>query len=123
MLHERPSGRFPGTGDDIDDAFREADLLDELAEADGRQRSLLRGLEDDGAPGRQRWRNLPHGHAEGHVPRDDLTHHADGLGASVGVILAGARYGQRLTGQPSRPTGVVPQAIDGLRHIPHLRQP
>ena len=66
-------------GDDVEDAGRQADVLGDLGEEVGVARRLRRGLEDDGAPGEQRRRDLVGDEAEGCVPRDDRPDHADRL--------------------------------------------
>ncbi len=66
-------------GDDVDRARREPDLGRELGHAERRQRRLRVGLEDDGAAGRQRRRELPGRHHQRVVPGDDLAGDADGL--------------------------------------------
>ena len=64
--------RLPRSGDDVDDARRELGLLEDLREQQRRQRRRLGGLEHDGVPARERRRDLPRGHEQREVPRDDL---------------------------------------------------
>src|SRR6185312_1217437 len=71
--------RVAEAGDDVDDAVWEPSLLQQLAEAERRQRRLLRRLEYHGASAREHWPELPRGHQQREVPRDDLTNDADRL--------------------------------------------
>ena len=64
-------------GHDVEDTRRQADVLGDLGEQVGAAWRLGRGLEDDGAPGEQRRGDLVRNEAEGRVPRDDRSDHAD----------------------------------------------
>ncbi len=64
---------------DVDRAGREADLGRELRDPQHAERRLRIRLENDRAAGRERGRELPHGHEERVVPRDDLRADADRL--------------------------------------------
>ncbi len=55
------------------------DVLDEIHHQHDGDRGLLGGLEHAAATGRQHRGQLPGGHQQGEVPRDDLADHADGL--------------------------------------------
>ena len=80
---------------DVDHALRQARLHAQFREGDGRQRRLFRRLEDHGAAGRKRRRDLPRQHQQREVPRNDLA--AD----------AGRRHAGKLALDQLRPAGVV----------------
>jgi hypothetical protein len=90
-------------------------LLDASGEQHDRGGRLLGGLEDDGVAGGQRGRQLPGGHQDREVPRDDLPDHAQRLvevvGDGVVVDLA-----QRALLRAQR-SGEVPEVVDGQRQI------
>jgi hypothetical protein len=68
--------RVAGAGEDVDDAGRKVGVPDDLREFQcGKGRRLGR-LENDRVTGRQRRGDLPGGHQQGEVPRDDLAGHA-----------------------------------------------
>ena len=73
-----PDGR-PIRRQDVDDAGREPDLDGELGEPERRERRSRIGLEDGGAAGRERGRQLPRRHHQRVVPRHDLGAHTDRL--------------------------------------------
>ena len=79
MLDEvRAGGRAVGR-DDVDRAGGEADLGRELGDPQHAERRLRVRLEDDGATGRERRRELPDRHEQRVVPGDDLRADADRL--------------------------------------------
>ena len=63
------AGRRPVAGDDVDRAGRKADLGRELGEPQRGHRRLRVGLQDDGAAGGKRGRELPRRHQQRVVPR------------------------------------------------------
>ena len=89
------SGAEPG--DDVDDARREAGLLDQLHELERRRRGELRRLDDDRVAGGERGRELPRQQQQRRVPRHDRRDDAERLVARVveRVGLVG-RAGPRL---------------------------
>ncbi len=87
MLDQRPASRLAGTGHDIDDALGKADFLNELPETDRRQRRLLRRLQNYGASGCKRGRNLSDRHPKWHIPRHDLAHDTHGFRTCVRVVF------------------------------------
>ncbi len=50
------------------------------------QRREFRGLEHDGVSGRQCWSDLPRQHEQWKIPRNDLSHDADGREASEHLL-------------------------------------
>ncbi len=108
-------------GDDVQDAVGDARLERQLAEAQRAQRRLLGRLEDDRAAGGQRRADLPGGHQQREVPRDDLADDADRLLERVGVELGARHVGQRRrdgrAAQLRRPAGHVPEQVGGERDV------
>ncbi len=74
----RTSGTVPG--DDVDDPAREFRLLEDLRQHQCRERRCFGWLQDAGVPRRQSGSQLPRGHEEGEVPRDDLAGDTERLG-------------------------------------------
>src|SRR5699024_1313240 len=64
--------------DDVEDSGREQ-ITDEFGEDEDRRRGLLGRFEDDAVAGGERRGQLPGGHEQGEVPRNDLSDHAEGL--------------------------------------------
>ena len=83
MLGDRAAGARSHAGDDVDDAFGNAGFSDQFAQAQGRQRSLLGGLQDDRVAAGQRGSELPCGHQEREIPRNNLAADADRLAQRV----------------------------------------
>src|ERR1700722_20198177 len=67
------------TVDDVDDAGREADFFEIAGEFERGERSLLGGFQNAAAAGGDGRGELPRGHQERIVPRDDLCGDADGF--------------------------------------------
>ena len=88
---------------------------DELDEQHDRGRGLLGGLEHHGVAGGQRGRELPDGHQDGEVPRDDLRDHAEGL---VEVVSHGVLVdlGQAPLLRPDA-AGEVAEVVHGQRQV------
>ena len=76
-------GRDGGTSDltetreDVDDAWWETSLLDELGCDEGRERGLFSGLKNDDIASGDGGTNLPYPHKEWEVPWNDLTAYSD----------------------------------------------
>ncbi len=81
----------PSPGIDVDDTGREADLCRELREPQRGRRRLRIRLQDEGAAGSERRRELPRRHQQRVVPGHDLTGDADGLLQRVGEDRAADR--------------------------------
>ena len=92
-------------GDDVDHARRQSHLDAQLTEQQGRERSLLGGLEDNRIAAGQRRGDLPGQHQQRKVPRHDLADHAQWY------ML------RPLGGQQLRPAGVVIEVAHRQRHI------
>jgi hypothetical protein len=104
--------------DDVDHARRDqaGDQLDDLEDRGGR---LLGGLEHHGVARRQGRRQLPRGHQDREVPRDDLAHDAERLVEVVGDGLV-VKLGERaLLGPDGR--GEVTEVINGERQVSRER--
>jgi hypothetical protein len=106
MVDERRA-RGTRTGDDVDDAIGQLGFLDELGEQQGGERCGLGGFQHHGVAAGQRGRDLPRGHEQREVPRDDLPGDANALGVLPGEGVA------ELVG----PTGVVEEVRGGERHV------
>ena len=63
--------------DDVDDAWRQLGLAEDVAEEQRGQRRRLGRLEHDRVPGRERRRDLPREHQQREVPGDDLARDAE----------------------------------------------
>ena len=79
MLHQRRAGGLAKAGDDVDDAGRKTDFGKPVCEFERGERSLLGGLQHAGASRGQRGSQLPRGHQQRIVPRNDLPGDADRL--------------------------------------------
>ena len=103
------------TGHDVQHARREPGFRCQLAEAQCGQRSLLGGLEHHRVPTGERRRDLPRGHRQGEVPRNDCAHHPHRLAQRV--VEKGPRHRDgvalHLVGQP----GVVAQRLRNTGNI------
>jgi hypothetical protein len=62
-----------GSGDDVHDTGRKISIGNDLSQHQDRQRCGFGWLDYHGVSGSQRWRDLPGGHQEWKIPRDDLT--------------------------------------------------
>src|SRR5207245_4126165 len=83
MLGDRAAGAGAEAADDVDDAVREPRFGYQLAEAQRSERGLFGGLENDGVAAGERRTELPRGHQEREVPRDNLAADADRLAQGV----------------------------------------
>ena len=109
------AGRRAVAGDDVDRPGGEPDLGRELREPKRRRRCLRVGLEDDGAAGRERRRELPRGHQQRVVPRNDLAGDADRLLQRVGEDRAADRVGA--AGDRRDRRGVEAEVLDGAEEL------
>ena len=122
VLGDRLPGLAAQAGDDVDHAVGEARLGDELAETQRAERGVLRGLEHDGVPRRQRGPELQAGEKEGKVPGDDAADDAVRLAPGVGEGRAHhRRHRQGLAVDLRRPAAVVAIDLAGHRHVDVLR--
>ncbi len=76
---ERLAHGGAGAGDEVEDAGRQAGVLQALDELERRQRRGRRRLEDDGVAVGERRRDLPGRDGDGEVPRRDDGDHAERL--------------------------------------------
>ena len=77
VAHEPIADRATAAVDDVDDALRDARLVEELDEALPERGRVGRRLEDDGVPRDERRRDLPGRDRDREVPRRDDADHAD----------------------------------------------
>ena len=99
------------SGDDIDDARREADLARQLGEPKCCERCGAGGLHHDGVASGQRRRRLPDRHGERIVPWRDECSNADRLAPNHGGVVAGVlTSGDPLGG--AQDAGEVAQVIN-----------
>ena len=107
-------------GDDVEDARREARLLDQRGELERRGRRLLGGLDDDAAARGQRRRGLPAHQQHGRVPGRDRRHHADRLAQRVDeevVAVGRQRLAADLVGRAREVVVVVGQPAQLALHL------
>ena len=110
----------PKPGEHVEDAGREAGLLEEPRELERRGRRLLGRLGDDGAARGQRGRELPRQQQHRRVPRRDRGDHADRLAARVDqpvLARAGDRLAADLVGGARPVVQVVRQPAQLLLHL------
>ena len=79
MRDERRARAGAVAGDDVDHAGRQPDRLEVLGQLEQGERRLLGRLDHHRAAGGERRRDLPGGHQQRIVPRDDLAGHAHRL--------------------------------------------
>ncbi len=117
MRRQRSSSRFAVAWDNVDHTVGESSLSDQFSQQQGAQRSLLGGLQHNGAAGRQRRPQLPRGHQQWEVPGNDLSDHAHGLAPGISVKLGGKRDGVAFNlGGPARH---VAEQIDSQGNVGH----
>ncbi len=104
VRHQGGSG-FAGTGDDIDDARRQAHLAAEFGEEKRCERRIFGGLQDHRIAERDSRRDLPGQHEEREIPRHDLADDADGIEPGEFRLLE------------SRPAGMVIEMAGGEGNI------
>ncbi len=87
-VRHKGCARFARTGDDVDHARRQARLLENLREMQGRDRGGLGRLQHHRVPAGQRRGDFPCSHEERKIPRDHLRRDAErsGLPAGEGVF-------------------------------------
>ena len=100
--------------DDVDHARRQQ-IADQRHQVEHRDRRLLGGFEHHRVAGRQRGRQLPGGHQDREVPRNDLPDHAERLVEVVGDGVL-VDLGQRTLLRADRP-GEVAEMVDRQRDV------
>ena len=115
MIDQGVADHAAGTGDDIEDARRQAGFERQLADPQCGERGQLGRLHHDGAAAGQRRRELPHPDHQREIPGHDDGDHADRLAHRVGerIVPRGDDLAADLVG----PAGVVGQRVDGGRKI------
>jgi len=79
VASKRLAGRLAEAGHHLEDPIRHACLRCELGEAQRGERGLLRRLQNDAVPGRERGPDLPARHQQREVPRHDCADDAERL--------------------------------------------
>ena len=115
MLYQRRTGGFAEAGDDVDDAVGQAAVLEVLRQFESGEGRLLGGLQDAGAAGGQRGRQLPCGHQQRIVPGNDLSGDADGLLQRQAQRVVG--NGIDVPGDLGRQAAVVLEAGGDVGHV------
>ena len=106
MPHDRRAG-VSKAGDDIDHASRQAGILEDFRELQGRNTGCLGRLDHDAVTHRERRGNFPGQHQQRKIPGNNLTHHPEGSDpAARGHIL-----------ELVRPTSVIEKMRGGHRDI------
>jgi ParB family chromosome partitioning protein len=113
--------RLAEPGDDVHHSVGDARLGDDLGQPQRGQRRLLGWLEDDAVTRGQGRAELPRGHQQREVPRDDLADDADRLAQRVGVEV-GARHVRhrdvdRVALDLGGPAGHVVEQVRRQRHV------
>ena len=125
MGGERAAGRLAEARHDIHYAVRQPGLGDQLSQPQCGQRGLLSRLEHHGAPGRERGGELPRGHQQREVPRNDLPYHADRLPQRVAVEVRARHVGHRDVDRVALdlggPAGHVLEHVRRQGHVRDLR--
>jgi len=112
MADQRLAGPLAGAGNDVEDVFGEH-RVQQLNDADDRERSLLAGLQDDGVADGEGRSELATGVDRRPVERDDLTDHAEGLEVGGGVDDAlVVEVGRQLVGQAAEEAEDADQEVD-----------
>ena len=105
----------------VDHAVRHPGLGDQLGQPQRGQRGLLGRLEDHAVTGGQGGAELPRGHQQREVPRDDLPHDAERLAQRVGVEVGPGHVGHRDVDRVALdlggPAGHVVEQVRGQRHV------
>ncbi len=116
-VRQRLADPFAWSEHEVDDAGRDAGLVEEPGQGDGRERRHLGGLHDHGVARSQRGRDLPAHLEERVVPRPDQTAHANGLvddPAERVRVTAVDEAARVLSGE----VGVVAEDTRDVGHVP-----
>jgi hypothetical protein len=92
---QRLAGLDAEAVDDVEHARRQQ-VADQLGEQQDRRGGLLGGLEDDAVAGGERRGELPRGHEQREVPRDDLPDDAERLLEVVATVSSSSSGGRAL---------------------------
>ena len=125
MRRERGAGGFAEPGDDVDHAFGQTGFEQQFAQAQRREGRLLGGLEDDAVSGGEGGAELPGGHQQREVPRDDLPHDPQRLPQGKGMKARAGRVGHTdrngVALDLRGPAGHVMEQVGGQRHVGDAR--
>ena len=101
MLDERSAAALAKAGDNIDYSGRNTYVTEPVRHFERGERGLLGRFQDAGASGSKRGRQLPGGHQQGIVPRNNLSGNADRFfqREAEGVVGNGIHVAQNLGGQ------------------------
>jgi hypothetical protein len=127
MLDEALADDAPSAVHDVEDAGRQAGVLENLDEPLGERGRVRRGLEDDRVAADERGRDLPAGDSDGEVPGRDRTDDSDRQ-ADAHLELVRHLRGRRLSEHAPALTGHVVGHVDGFldvaasfgAHLAHL---
>ena len=117
MRDDRVADLSPASVDDVDDAGRDARLVQQLHEALAERRRVGRRLEDDGVPADERGQDLPGRDRDREVPRRDHSDDADRLAHAHVELVAELGRG-RLPEEPPALAAHVVGHVDGLLDVP-----
>ena len=131
MRCKRGTGGLAETGDNVDDTWWEAGLLDKSGSNEGAEWGLFSGLDDNSVTASDGWANLPCPHEQWEVPWDDLSAHTNGLALDVVEGIGGGVHDLAL--DLVCPAAVVSQAagahadvdlghVDGLAVVEGLNR-
>ena len=105
MTHDRAAGGLTEAGDDVHDAVGQPRFEQQLAEAERGEGRLLGGLQHRRVAACERRAELPRGHQQREIPRDDLPADTDRLAQCEVEVRLVRRV--RLAVDLAHPAGVV----------------
>ena len=104
--------------DDVEDAVGHAGIPEELGEHERCARILLRGLQHERVPARDRVREHPQRHHRREVERGDARHDAERLADRVHVDAGGGLLGESALQQAGDPAGEL-HVLEAALHLAH----
>ena len=116
MLGERRPYLRAEAGHDVDDAFGKSGIDQRANQVEGRQRRVLRGLDDAGVAADDGGQQLPRGDRHGKIPGRDHAADADGLPHRHRELVGHFR-GRGGTEHAAPFAGVVVSSVDGFLHV------
>jgi len=116
VLRERRAHHGTESGDDVDDSFRQARVVEGAHEIEGGERRILRGLDDAGVAADHRGQQFPRRDGHREVPGRDHAADADGLAHGHGKLVGHFRR-DRGAEEASAFASVVVGGVDGFLHV------
>ena len=116
MLGDRSTYVRTESAHDVDDALGQARVAEGANQIKGRERRVLRGLNDASVAANDRRQKLPRRNRHGKVPRRDHAAHADGLAHGHGELVGHFRRNGGAE-QPAPFAGVVIGGVNGFLHV------